>query len=314
MGVCKFCHSRTRWFANAHDECVVRVKGGIERLKTCVTNWVLHGGIYDAGIADAIIREAAIPYNESRIAMIDGWSSGAEQRAKAEPISPEGLDLIYKVIQDAGFGPNDFQYTAGGFAMYFSLLIWHVLHHRVSDLPPFRAGQINFNMAAGETPVWLFKVLLKQYVRQTSYVGSYGGPSIRVASGLYYRFGAVRGHRVESTSLQELDAGDVLLTTRAIYFGGELNGISFRLPYSHIIRFEPYSDAIGICASGQREQIVIPTNVNTPIGTALTAGMDASRLQITDPTVPLRIIPLPPLGWFLFNILQALATQSSNAA
>jgi hypothetical protein len=51
-------------------------------------------------------------------------------------------------------------------------------------------------------------MLLKQQCTTTSYVGAYSGASARVASGLYYRFGGVRGHRVESTLLEEVDYFD----------------------------------------------------------------------------------------------------------
>src|SRR5207253_5814948 len=83
----------------------------------------------------------------------------------------------------------------------------------------------------------------------------HSGLSVRVANGLYYRFGGMRGHAVESTSLHEVDYGDFLMTTRGIYFSGMEKGINFRLPYNQIIRFQPYSDAVGICRNGGREQI-----------------------------------------------------------
>ena len=117
----------------------------------------------------------------------------------------------------------------------------------------------------------------------------HSGLSVRVANGLYYRFGGMRGHAVESTSLHEVDYGDFLMTTRGIYFSGTEKGINFRLPYNQIIRFQPYSDAVGICRNGGREQIFAPQR-------AVTA--EATRV-------------LQESGWFLFNALQALAAKDS---
>jgi hypothetical protein len=111
-------------------------------------------------------------------------------------------------------------------------------------------------------------------------VGGYSGASIRVARGVYYHLGGVRGHRVENTSLQEVDYGDFLVTTKAVYFGGTEHGVNFRLPYHQIVRFQPYSDAVGICKNNGREQIFAPQQ-------------------------------MPDNGWFLFNILQALAAKDS---
>ena len=70
------------------------------------------------------------------------------------------------------------------------------------------------------------------------------------------------------------------MTTQAIYFGGREKGINFRLPYKQIVRFQPYSDAVGICKNGAKEKIFSPQHV-------------------------------PKSGWFLFNALQALAALDS---
>jgi hypothetical protein len=65
------------------------------------------------------------------------------------------------------------------------------------------------DLQPGDVPVWgIPNMLLKQQCTTTSYVGAYSGASARVASGLYYRFGGVRGHRVESTLLEEVDYFD----------------------------------------------------------------------------------------------------------
>ena len=81
--------------------------------------------------------------------------------------------------------------------------------------------------------------------------------------------------------MQDVDIGDFLLTNRAIYFGGNQRGVNFRLPYNQIMRFQYYTDAVGVCRSGANEQIFIPKNTG-----------------IAD-----------DCGWFLFNVLQALAAR-----
>jgi len=59
------------------------------------------------------------------------------------------------------------------------------------------------------------------------------------------RGGAMGCVGVESESIQEVDYGDFLMTTQSIYFGGREHGVNFRLPYKQIVRFQPYSDAVG---------------------------------------------------------------------
>ena len=90
--------------------------------------------------------------------------------------------------------------------MTFSFLIWTVLHDKIEELRRTQPYQwpVNFNLEAGELPVWgLPNMLLKQQRTTTSYVGGYSGASIRVASGLYYHLGGLNGHRVETNSLEE---------------------------------------------------------------------------------------------------------------
>lgn len=166
----------------------------------------------------------------------------------------------------------------GELAQVFSGLIWSILHDQIN---PYQ-GPIRFNLQASEVPVFgVANVLVSQQRTVSSYLGAYGGTSVRVASGLYYHLGGVRGHRVENTALHEIDYGDFLITTQAVYFGGLEKGINFQLPYSHILRFMPYSDAIGICRDGDREQIFAPQHVAES-------------------------------GWWLFNVLQALVAKAGR--
>ena len=119
--------------------------------------------------------------------------------------------------------------TTGTYALHYSNLTWQVLHDRItpyevpSEPPPgclpneavpeviFTMNPRSFNLQAGEVRVWgLTNVWLKQAVTTTAYVGGYSGASVRVASGLWYRFGGLRGHKEQSTSVRDLDCGELL--------------------------------------------------------------------------------------------------------
>ena len=83
--------------------------------------------------------------------------------------------------------------------MTFSFLIWTVLH---DEITPY-TGPVRFNLQHGEVPVFgLANVQLSEERAITSYAGGYSGASIRIANGLYYHLGGMRGHRVESASIQ----------------------------------------------------------------------------------------------------------------
>jgi len=280
MSICRYCGQKAGWFSDAHESCVQKSNQGIGALKTCVANAIVAGKQYGEirMQLDKIVADAAIPQEQVLPAIEDGWSQGAEKRSISQPISDPEFSAISDIYRAAGLTRDDVVKTTGFRAMAFSFLIWTVLHDQIE---PYQ-GPIHFNIQAGEVPVFgIANVLVSEEQITSSYVGGYSGASIRVASGLYYHLGGVRGHRVQSTALQELDYGDFLITTRSIYFGGREKGVNFRLPYSQVVRFQPYSDAVGICKNGAREKIFAPQQV-------------------------------PEAGWFLFNVLQALGAKESE--
>lgn len=299
MGICRYCHQKAGWFTDAHGACAQKADTGIESVRKCMADAVIEGKHYSdvSATTDKLAADAAIPQDRIRAALKQGWSQGAEQRSKAQPVSDEECQAILDIYRAAGLaaGLKDEEWgprTAAAHALLYSNRTWAVLHDRIR---PYE-GPIQFNLQTGEVPVWgIANVWLKQLLTTTAYVGGHSGVSIRVASGLWYRLGGLRGHKEESSSLQEVDAGELLVTNRAIYFSGRAtggSGANFRLPFSQIIRFKPYSDAVGVCKNGAREQILAP------------------RQMVWDDGV---ISGPEDIGYYLFNLLQALAAKDSAA-
>ena len=116
--------------------------------------------------------------------------------------------------------------------------------------------------------------------------------SIRLARGVYYHFGGFKGHRVDTSTLQEIDYGGMLLTTQNIYFGGERT--TFRIPYDHVVSFRPHSDGIGIFRDS--------ANAKAEVFTVLEANPSGG-----DP-----VSARPIFGWFLFNMAHFLAQPEAR--
>jgi hypothetical protein len=312
MGICRYCHKKAGWFSDVHEDCVQKSNAGMESIRTCVADAVIEGKQYSdiSSEIKKLAAKAALSQEQVHGATKEGWDLGAQQRSKAQPLSAQEQTAILNFMDAAGLSQAEiFCKTQGFYAIHLSNVIWQVLHGQITPLKiqyepppgllphekvPGVVGLIDpnsFNLQRGEVSVYMnANVLLKQEVTARSYVGSYGGPSIRIASGLWYRLGSMRGHAEESTSLQDLDMGVVLITTRSIYFSGRERGINFRLPFSQIIRFQPYADAVGICRNGAREQIFAPVYREWADGAVTQAN----------------------IGWFLFNILQALAARDAD--
>ena len=66
----------------------------------------------------------------------------------------------------------------------------------------------------------------------------------RVAKGVYVRPGTFRGRAVESTSMEQRDAGLLGITTKHLYFKG--SHTSFRVRLEKIVSFEPFRDGLQI--------------------------------------------------------------------
>ena len=104
---------------------------------------------------------------------------------------------------------------------------------------------IPFNFQKSEQLVWLFDgVDYYQMRTRREFRGGSTGASVRVASGVYLRQSAFRGHPVSITETVKADAGLLGVTTRHIYFHGARE--RFRVRLDRIVSFEPHSDGIGI--------------------------------------------------------------------
>lgn len=201
MSICRYCGQKAGWFSDAHECCIQKSNQGIEALKACVANAVAQGKQYGEirGQLEKIVAEAVIPQQQALAAIKEGWSQGAEKRSMAQPLNEREGSAILDIGKAAGLTQDDLLKTAGGRAVFLSWRLWMVLNNQIE---PFK-GPISFNLQAEEIPVFgLANVLLSEEQTGSTYVGGYSGVSIRVASGLYYHFGGMRGlesnrHRYE---------------------------------------------------------------------------------------------------------------------
>jgi hypothetical protein len=286
MSICKYCNHNAGWFKDAHASCVQKANEAVKAIKVCMADAVTTGKKYSdvAASIDKLRADAGLSKTQADASLINSWSQAVEQRAKAQASSAAETEAVFQLALESGFKLEDAMHTAGGRANNYSYLTWLVLHKRFESIEATEPWKGSFNLQAGETPVWgMPHMLIRQQSTQVSYSGGYNGISVRIASGLWYRFGGGRGHKEEHTELQDIDIGDFLLTNRAVYFGGKQRGVNFRLPYNQIMRFQYYSDSVGICKSGGREQIFVSVNTAVPADN----------------------------GWFLFNMLQALSAQGT---
>jgi hypothetical protein len=160
---------------------------------------------------------------------------------------------------------------------------------------PTQAGEVRhpFNLRAGEIPIFFFgSVVYSKETVSRGRQGGYSGMSVRVARGVYYHFGGFKGQQTQTSALQEIDYGGLLITTQNMYFGGRRT--SFRIPYSHVVSFRAETAGIAFFRDSG--------NARAEVFTVLEANPHGGE--------PVNARPL--FGWFLFNVTHALAQPQAR--
>jgi len=283
VGECRYCGQDAGWFKDAHSACVVASQNGFQQISSSVADTVAQGKPYSEirPSIEQIKNASHIPVEDFHNALVGGLSAGAEKLALAEPLSLEKHSAFQAFIRDTGLTQQELLKTNGYKTAVFSMLLWCLLNGRASEVASDQEHP--FNLQIGEIPILMFgSVVYSQETVSRSRQGGYSGASVRLGHGIYYHFGGFQSHTVEKTGLKEIDYGRLLLTTQNMYFGGDHK--TFRLPYDHVVRFEPYSDGLGIFRDSTNAKPEVFTVAN----------------------------PFPGLGWFLFNATHFLAQPEAR--
>ena len=166
-------------------------------------------------------------------------------------------------------------------------------------LSKLKEGEISIGMEnVGEVPIILKKnekielllpnITLLEPRRVTT--GGYGGPTVRVAKGLYFRVGAFRAQSHEE--IKEVDRGLLVLTNKRLVFLGDKRTSSIDL--RKIVAVEPYRDGISVASERRKHpQYFI--------------GVDQMELNVT---VGERSYVEPLTGLILMYLIEGLAKKT----
>src|SRR5207237_8230323 len=94
-------------------------------------------------------RTSSVSSDDRRSAMRNGWSTGAENVATAEPMHPDRLSLMNSFYRCRVFSDTDWRETDGFIAQVLSTLLWSVM---VAADPNLIANvqRHPFNLKSGE--------------------------------------------------------------------------------------------------------------------------------------------------------------------
>lgn len=271
MARCPYCGEPAGLFRPSHKSCQARHAEAIKLVESVSQRAALQAS--DLAALEKQVRDTArsgwMSGDDLRKALV----GGAEQALASRETGDEP-DRPYALIthdQEAALARFLKQFNLavqpdlepGGWAVRLALelTIRDVLE---GELPRHFSpiGLPMFNLAAGESVVWAVtgaELLEEKTVRSAA--GYYGGPSFRVARGVYWRMGGFRAHPISHTEVAVADKGVAAFGTVSFYFGGSKRDL--RVPWARVVAFHPYSDGFALTRDGGSGKLVpVKTHAN----------------------------------------------------
>ena len=227
-----------------------------------------------------IAKDNRLPFERFHETLLQAANDAAAKIALQAPVSQDDYQRVFAILQ--GWGIQIYIHSGelvsrrwfGLPQLDMSLILWQVLHgiNPVYD----GTGRMQFNLHPGEVPIFTAgTVTFAEEQTVSAHTRVFGGLSVPLGAGIYYHIGASEARSV--SRLLPLDVGEMLITTRAIYFGGQKR--TLRIPINRVVRYQPYLDGVGVCESDGPPKVF---------------AMDYRGLDT---------------GWFFFNLLSALANR-----
>jgi hypothetical protein len=246
MGDCKYCGKSAGLLRSVHKECELRHQSGkaeiVSLMKKAARDASIIGSLRSA--TKDIARGHFINISRVQSVVVEGWEKAVEDAFNDGILTEQEESNLTEIQKQFNLGQNDLDKNGAFTRVIKGAVLRDILSGKMSERIRVE-GNIPFNFQKGEKLIWIFQGV-NYYEQKTRrhYEGGYAGASVRVAKGLYFRTGGFRGYPVERTETVHLDTGTLAITSKHIYFAGSQK--SFRIPYSKIVSYQPYSDGIGV--------------------------------------------------------------------
>jgi hypothetical protein len=282
MGKCRYCQEKVGLFKDVHDVCLSNAESNKKLLAEIITE-AINGGRTFAEIEGAIEStksDGKLSKHDSRFTLIRAASSASQKLAVETPVNDEYFERIYGIFKGIDYDFQSQEVKENGWFGFVALLMSNTLYQVMNNKIPYYddTGRMNFQLGRQEQRIFSTGRTIVAEYRDVTSSRSYQSVSLPVGGGLYYRVGA-SSTPTHQTSLIQIDEGEMLLTTQAIYFGGQES--TFRIPYNTVLRFEAFTDGIGVFQNHGRGKVFIP---------------DYSGMEV---------------GWFFYNLATSLAKQDN---
>lgn len=251
MGNCNYCGEPVGFLKKAHKECRQRYKQGKSEIISLIGKVGSEGG--NLSNLESSIEQVATSSHIDKETMnslvVSGWENAVEVAFEDGILTEEEEAALKELKHHFSLSKQELDRNGAFTRVAKGSVLRGILN---GILPEWNLANRNFpfNLQKTEKIVWVFKdVNYYEQKTRTRYVGGSQGVSIRIARGLYYRVGAFKGERVQTSETIHADTGLLGVTNKHIYFSGSSK--TFRINYNKIVSFEPFSDGIGIQRDAQ---------------------------------------------------------------
>lgn len=268
MSKCRFCGEKTRWLSSAHDECATIAENAQLQLSNLAAsffendeNWSDHLATLKRVRADT--KFDLTETSSLRSTLLSHLNASATKRCHSEPMDFAELGERRDALTELNLWPSNEEIKRGELFGFVFMVFGGVLSDVRKGLIPNwdEPLQVDFNLHRDESPVFLAACTdLAEYRSETS--GVYQSVGLPSVLGMGYRIGV--SNQSSTSNLRVIDEGQLLITTKNIYFGGPRE--NFRLPIREVLRFEQYTDAVGVYPPYGGCKFLIPLYLGAEVG------------------------------------------------
>lgn len=245
MAKCKYCGKDAGFFSSVHKECEVFAKQTKDYFSQVALHVFHHGGDEMAmrqALADAA-EKACLSPEERHQAAIDAITLGVNEALEDGIVTANEEKNILMLTRLLSLSERQLQASEAWDRLVKSRVLADILEGKVPSR--FTFSGLKALLQKGESVIWAFNnVLFHEARTRRHYVGGSTGVSVRVASGVYLRTSAFKGHPVDKTELVHVDTGDFIITNKHIFMEGAFGTV--KMPIRKLASMTPYSDGVGL--------------------------------------------------------------------
>ncbi len=278
---------------DVHPSCVTKLNLTRSNVQNFVHAGVLAGKDHiqlSSELGEAL-SQSGLSFHQLSDSVFQGADDAASEIALKAPVAAADFSRLVDVFRGLGGSTDGYlppsyvsqaasrKWFAAG-RLQMSHVLWQVLHNVAPSLEEM-GHSLAFRLHADETPLYQTGDCVTFAEERTITTRRvHQGVSIPIGGGLYYHV-ADSGQERQS-GLLPIDGGKILVTDKAIYFGGQQK--SFRIPFTRVLAFHPYLDAVGVSEDGKATKVFVFDY----------RGMDT--------------------GWFYYNLLEAASRFDKRRA